>query len=111
MRAGVGITCNFCMVWCANIMDFLQLFANSAGNVRAFPPGIYEQMYNTYRQLRTILSFIFVAESSSQGFPIAAPIVVLILILVAVVIIAVIVIVVFWKHSKKKGKCKPVSCR
>ena len=40
-RRGACITCNFCVVWRANIVDFPQIFANSA---KLFHPGVTEHM-------------------------------------------------------------------
>ena len=36
---GACITCNFCVVLCANIVDFQQIFTNSTGIAEPFHPG------------------------------------------------------------------------
>ena len=41
------VTCNFRMVWRANIVDSSQMSTNSAGNMWTFPPG-YKPWSNMY---------------------------------------------------------------
>ena len=46
VHVGVGITCNFRVVWHTNIADFLRIFTNNTRNARTFLPRLALKLKN-----------------------------------------------------------------